>query len=295
MDQDFRLRSLALLSPLVLLFVSARAPAQQETLEATFKIEESSATPGDTVSLPLIISASGELQGFAISLDFDEEVLEATGVEDLYVRPDGGKWDFRSFVLNNSNDHPGNGGIDEGFIVGAGIFIFMEEPPAGILPPSGSDNQILGLNFRIKDSAPIGVTELRFLNGAHADPAYPGLDNNATLEMTSAGLTFEVTPTSINGRLGIVDDISIFVRGDTDGDGKVGLSDAVSMLGWLFQSGPAPHCLDAADSNDDGQLNVTDAIATLLSLFRGEGSLPPPSSAAGSDPTPDALDCASGV
>ncbi len=82
-----------------------------------------------------------------------------------------------------------------------------------------------------------------------------------------------------------------FVRGNADGNGSLDLTDAVFALNWLFQSGPQPWILDAADSNDDGTVDLTDAVYILSYLFLGG---PPPLSPhpqAGSDPTHDQLGC----
>jgi hypothetical protein len=84
-----------------------------------------------------------------------------------------------------------------------------------------------------------------------------------------------------------------FLRGDANGDLWVDLSDALATLFFLFAGGETPPCLDAADANDDGRLDLSDPLATLESLFIGAGPLPEPSEEAGSDPTPDGLDCRS--
>ncbi|HVR76070.1 MAG TPA: hypothetical protein VMT52_17190, partial [Planctomycetota bacterium] len=91
--------------------------------------------------------------------------------------------------------------------------------------------------------------------------------------------------------LHIVGDQTFFVRGDSNMDGKIDITDAQSTLGYLFLTGIAPACLDALDSNDDGSINITDPITTLLVLFAGQGSMPPPYPSAGPDPTPDGLTC----
>ena len=77
----------------------------------------------------------------------------------------------------------------------------------------------------------------------------------------------------------------------SNGDVGVNLSDAVFTLSYLFQAGPTPYCLDAADANDDGRIDISDPVKTLGSLFLGEGSLPPPHSARGPDPTDDEMRC----
>ena len=83
----------------------------------------------------------------------------------------------------------------------------------------------------------------------------------------------------------------VFLRGDSNQDGTVDISDPIFTLNGLFAGGPLPVCPDAADANDDGAVDLSDAVATLSSLFFGTGALPDPSSAPGFDPTGDELGC----
>ena len=82
-----------------------------------------------------------------------------------------------------------------------------------------------------------------------------------------------------------------FIRGDTNDDGAVDLSDATFMLIALFASsdGPGIACADSADTNDDGVLNLTDAVRILNFLFLGGQPPAPPFQVCGGDPTGDAL------
>jgi hypothetical protein len=81
-----------------------------------------------------------------------------------------------------------------------------------------------------------------------------------------------------------------FRRGDANGGGSVDITDAISVLEWLFVGGEAPPCSDAADSNDDGKVDLSDPVGVLGYLFLGG---PPPAdpgpSNCGADPTEDAL------
>jgi hypothetical protein len=82
----------------------------------------------------------------------------------------------------------------------------------------------------------------------------------------------------------------LFRRGDANGDGRMDLSDAVFILGFLFIGGSAPGCMDAADVNDDQEVNIADAIFALSHLFTGGAAPPPPGArSCGSDETPDLL------
>jgi parallel beta-helix repeat protein len=67
-------------------------------------------------------------------------------------------------------------------------------------------------------------------------------------------------------------------RGDATGDGARDITDAISVLDYLFRSGQAPPCNDAADSNHDGEVNISDPVHLLLHLFAG-GEAPSPDGA----------------
>ena len=70
----------------------------------------------------------------------------------------------------------------------------------------------------------------------------------------------------------------LFVRGDVDSSGAVNITDAIFLLGYLFQGTAAPTCLDAADVDDlgNGAPNITDAIFLLGWLFQGTAHPPAP-------------------
>jgi hypothetical protein len=98
--------------------------------------------------------------------------------------------------------------------------------------------------------------------------------------------------------------LELFVRGDADASGQINITDAIFLLGYLFQGTAAPPCMDAADADGagDGAPNITDAIYLLGYLFQGTAGPPAPAPAAasftaadcGADPTPDdGMDCAS--
>ena len=89
----------------------------------------------------------------------------------------------------------------------------------------------------------------------------------------------------------------LFHRGNANADNSADISDAIWVFNYLFLSGTAPSCLDAADTNDDGQVDISDGVYLLSYLFRG-GPVPPAPSphspCPGPDPTPDGLGCETG-
>src|SRR5262245_46377546 len=81
-----------------------------------------------------------------------------------------------------------------------------------------------------------------------------------------------------------------FRRGDTDGSGKIAVTDAIRILHFLFLGqADAVGCRDAADADDDGSVVLSDALHLLNGLFLGGPAPRPPFPGCGDDPTPDAL------
>ena len=65
----------------------------------------------------------------------------------------------------------------------------------------------------------------------------------------------------------------LFIRGDTNADGGLDLSDAITILGYLFNGGATPSPLARADLDGAGVVNIADAVQLLDYLFQ---SGPPP-------------------
>lgn len=60
-----------------------------------------------------------------------------------------------------------------------------------------------------------------------------------------------------------------FQRGDCNDDGKVDISDAVCILGWLFLGGSEPACKAVTNANGDAASDISDATYWLHHLFLG--------------------------
>jgi hypothetical protein len=82
-----------------------------------------------------------------------------------------------------------------------------------------------------------------------------------------------------------------FIRGDANSDGVLDISDAVTILAYLFTGGKKPICIDAVDSDDSGLLDITDAVKLLGYLFLAQAPPPEPFPLKGRDRTTDSLDC----
>ena len=82
-----------------------------------------------------------------------------------------------------------------------------------------------------------------------------------------------------------------FLRGEANGDGRIDISDPVSVLNWLFLGGADLDCLDAADVDDNGGVQLTDPVYLLNNLFQGGPPPAPPWPSCGVDPSADELSC----
>ena len=102
-------------------------------------------------------------------------------------------------------------------------------------------------------------------------------------------LAYHLNSPSARGRVEFGDNpVNDFIRGDSNDDGVLNVSDAVFTLSFLFIGDEQPECLAANDTNDDGEVNITDVIRTLNFLFLGGTNAPPaPFPDPGADPTRD--------
>ncbi len=83
-----------------------------------------------------------------------------------------------------------------------------------------------------------------------------------------------------------------FIRGDSNNDGKVDISDAINTLNYLYSGSGKMSCQDAGDTNDDGIVDISDAIYILKYLFQGNPKkLPKPNNLQEADETYDGLIC----
>jgi hypothetical protein len=257
-----------------------------ETLEARFSLGEGAAPPEETVTVPLRILANADIQGYAVSVDFNEEVLQAVDVLQAFEKPDGSRYGFYAAHINNDHNNPGSGGVDEGTVTVASVFSFIDHCNN---IPANMETDALDLVFQVRSEAGPGSTPVDFLDGGQSG-GQP-IINRAVALGQPIDPSFAGSFIFVNGRVSVLPDGSLFVRGDTNSDATVDLSDAQATLSFLFLGRFRIRCYDAADANDDGRLDIADPIRTLQFLFLGGQALPAPNGKPGDDPTPDSLRC----
>ena len=83
-----------------------------------------------------------------------------------------------------------------------------------------------------------------------------------------------------------------FLRGDSNGDRAVTISDSHFSSAWLFLGRREPECMASADTNTDRQADLSDVIYSLQYLFLGGPAVSAPFPEIGPDPNPT-VPCAS--
>ncbi len=107
---------------------------------------------------------------------------------------------------------------------------------------------------------------------------------------------FTILPSFLDGGSHDNEPPGYFIRGDVDGDGTVGWTDANTLAECLNGGFCPSSCPDASDADDDGFISPSD-VGAILDAWHGEHPLPPPGPGnCGSDGTSDDLsECSRGV
>jgi hypothetical protein len=156
-------------------------------------------------------------------------------------------------------------------------------PKARNLPPNGTvDLARLVLSIPLA-SAPRTVT-LKYRDGL-TGTGYP-VNNNVSVGSSS------YVPTLGECRFEAFEaPTAAFIRGDANDDAKVDLSDAITILEWLFAGGHRPECPESADGNSDGRHDISDAMWLVGWQFLGREPPGAPFPACGVDPAAAAEAC----
>ena len=155
----------------------------------------------------------------------------------------------------------------------------QHSPPPGAEDVAGTPT----VSFRIVDrSSGIDRSSLRVLiDGQEVPVRIRGLSRNLLVEADlpeGSGpevlVHIEAADTADPANLMVPFDYSFATqvpsqRGDFNSDTWIDISDAISLLLYLFAGGAAPGCNEAGDVDDNGRLELTDAIFLLTYLFRG--------------------------
>lgn len=263
--------------------------APQDT-DDVIRIGSVEAAPGEEVEIPVYVTNSVDIDAIQMVVRYDPALF--TPIEDW---ADGGinyqdtavgaildSMGSHQFYFSSLQAHPEEGVFTVG-IVPSMIHIGYELQP-------GIETLVAKLRGVVSPQAQPGtVIVLEPTNGPDGNGVKPPLLMKNELTHRGDARFVALFPQTEPGNLAIVDDITFFIRGDSNGDGVTNLSDAVHILGFLFLGGTGPSCKDASDADDSGVIELTDAVVILRTLFLGDQSIAAPYPTPGGDPGPDML------
>ncbi len=255
--------------------------------EDVIRIGDVKAAPGQEVAIPVYLTSANPVEALQLVLAYDPEILDFQNT--------GGYFQgtiFESLIPEDPDHNPEFHTVidrpEQGYLIFQMIGSLTSD--CCEIPP-GAETLVAKLVARVSEDATAGtVVSLDLTNGPDGEGVPPlNLKNELTYRGTAGFIS--VLPRTVSGRMGIVDDIVFFSRGDANDDGEVDISDAIFILDFLFLGGKPPDCEDAADVDDSGTIELTDVVVLLNSLFLTSVRIAPPFPNKGSDFTLDSLRC----
>jgi hypothetical protein len=149
-------------------------------------------------------------------------------------------------------------------IEGIKFFKMEKDSPLDSLPPLDT----LYLIFRVNDG--LEMIDIGDLLSAHGEQ-----NSSMILVNVKTGDSTNVLANSltVGSQPLILAPIAGYTCGDASGDATVDISDAVSLIAYIFSGGSAPSPLLAGDANCDSTVDISDAVYLIAYIFSG-GSAP---------------------
>lgn len=242
---------------------------------------DSTGGPGATVSVAITMDNPADAEGFSYGLLNDAAVATPSGAsQGSMTASTNGNMGAAFFFTNTSPALPA--GATSGVFVGCVVSL---APPFDVIP-AGTGAEIALMDYAIDGGAMDGdTTTIDFSDQVGQPPVAVVISVNGGStppdEVVSGSITVQGVATPN------------FIRGDSNDDGIVDVSDVVHLAKWLFGVGPANPCDDAGDVNDNGALDAIDDPLFLIAYLFQNGPAPAaPFPACGPDGTGmDGLDC----
>lgn len=221
--------------------------------------------------VPLVVVNTDDLQGLSISGSYDLDYLVG---QDVTITGTITEAVGAEFFESNIDNVVGT------FVVG--ILLDLLPPfQSQTIPPIGQPQAVAHLLVDVLPSA-IAVDEVI----VHLEDGFgtPPVQNVLVIELQS------VSPMLVDGVIEIIPQRP-FIRGDTNDDFHLDLSDLVVLALSATGALELPPCTAPFDVDDNGKIQITDAVALGTYLFL-EGPQPAaPFPAPGTDPTGPYLPC----
>ena len=258
------------------------------TADQTIPVNESNGAAAFTQSLTIeepntSVAWPHDLQGFSMGLSHDDSLLRVTNLAEgsgLQALNGGNGPDYFSAEV-----------VDSGIVV---VAVFSLSNASTEVLQATSATEVTAVSYEtvashFENNPATVVTALSWSNGLGSGSL--SVSNVVVVDSVGEPATFD------HGLITLVPQATpeTLLRGDTNIDGSINVSDAITLLDAFLFNGPTLSCLDAADTDDNGQINIADAILLLNHVFGGTQNPAAPFPNCGVDPTDnDIFDCDNG-
>jgi uncharacterized protein YjdB len=196
--------------------------------------ENFGAVPGATITLPIQLTNADAIQGFEFKLVLPEGVSVETNGE--------GK------LMATLTDRASTQGL-EGASQGNNTYQFVFTSTNRLLGTSGA---VVNIPLVVAEGMAVGlydvvVKDVELVKYGTSSQIHHG-DRTATLTIKEMTL------------------------GDVNGDGRVSVADAISIINYVLGRTPVSFITKAADVNGDGEISLADAVATVDIILRSGGN-----------------------
>lgn len=236
----------------------------------TFELGDAQACPGDSVRLPFQLTTSDAIEALSFRLTYDPLYLTYDQVDD-------------DPLFSLIGQAPGFLTVDAtpGTLIGGLVFDLINPSSAALAPQSGTG--VFDLLFTVAAITPVGTPlAVTLEDDANANPpAYNLVSILGEVEratMVSATVVAECPQLHL-------------LRGDSNEDGFVSMSDAAFLVARLFLDGDASTCPRTNDVNGDNRVDLGDLIYLLNAIFGAGPIIPPPYPSCAADSLAGTVDC----
>ncbi len=163
------------------------------------------------------------------------------------------------------------GGGQGSFIVGGGVSLSWTSPGDG-----GTNATVAVYDLRYSTSI---ITDVNFPLATPAkefpSPAIPGVKQGCFVSDLVPGTLYYFAIKSMDraGNWSALSNVVAkipqqYIVGDVNSDSHINISDAISLLDYIFKNGSSPLPWGAGDADCDGSVSISDVIYLIRSIFQ---------------------------
>ncbi len=216
--------------------------------------------PGEReIQVPILLSTTSEADGFTLSVSADPRKVWLERIDIPSSYPGNIKAELSPQYSNR---------LAEGYLARSVFMDYLPPFEGNKLPRSRkiiAANLVFGLSPEVKENEKllISLTDIPATGDPRPIPFNEIVNDGRSIRPSLDTRGIEIT---------IASERSLFIRGDSNRDLSLNITDVVLILRFLF-AGEELSCLDPMDIDDNGRIEITDVIV-LADLLFGQG-IPP--------------------